>query len=89
LSWANWSGSRYQLLARLVAVLLGGVAGTYLGLFFGPGVEQSHWWSRFATDISIYFTGAALSTGVATVLGVIEMRQARSRLEATARPLRR
>jgi hypothetical protein len=41
-------------------VLAGGIAGAYLGSIYGPGVDPTYWWSRFATDTTIHLSAAAL-----------------------------
>ena len=89
LAWVI-AGLRWRrVVASVLTVLVAGIAGAYIGLFFGPGLDETYWWSRYGTGIAVHVGGATVSLTVATTFGLIEMRQARSRLEATARPLRR
>ena len=71
LAWMSLSPRWYLLLGWVMLVLAGGIVGAYLGSIYGPGVDPTYWWSRFATDPTIYLSAAALSTIVATILGLI------------------
>ena len=71
LGWMSLSPRWYLLLGWAMLVLAGGIAGAFLGSIYGPGVDPTYWWSRFATDTTIYLSAAALSTIVATILGLI------------------
>ena len=71
LAWMSLSPRWYLLLGWVLLVLAGGIVGAYLGSIYGPGVDPTYWWSRFATDPTIYLSAAALSTIVATILGLI------------------
>jgi len=87
LGWMNLDRRWYFVLRVVLIVLAGGVAGAYLGRFYGPGVEPGWWWSRYATDSTVHLVAAALSTGIATVLGLIDQVQSRSRLQAYVKPM--
>ena len=80
LGWMSLDRRWYFVLGSLVIILAGGIAGAYLGRFYGTGVDSTYWWSRYATDSSVYLFGAALSTGIATILGLIDQARARARL---------
>jgi hypothetical protein len=71
LGWMSLSPRWHLLLGWVMLVLAGGIVGAYLGSIYGPGVDPTYWWSRFATDPTIYLSAAALSTIVATILGLI------------------
>jgi hypothetical protein len=71
LGWMSLSPRWYLLSGWAMLVLAGGIAGAFLGRIYGPGVDPTYWWSRFATDSTIYLSAAALSTIVATILGLI------------------
>ena len=86
LGWMNLDRRWYLVLSSVVMVLAGGVAGAYLGRFSGPGVDPTYWWSRFATDTTVHLAAAALSTGIATVLGLIDLMYARCRLQPWVTP---
>lgn len=73
LGWINWSWSRYWAIGTLLPVIASGVLGAYLGLAFGPGVDPTYWWSRFATDTTIYLTAAIGGTVCATAIGLVLM----------------
>ena len=87
LGWMNLDRRWYFVLRSVLIVLAAGVAGAYLGRFYGPGVEPGWWWSRFATDQTVHVVGAALSVGIATILGLIHQVQTRSRLQAYVKPM--
>ena len=69
LAWGNLNRSTVRLVSSALFVVLAGVAGAYVGVSYGPGVDTSYWWSRYATDITIHFAGAALSAAVAAHWG--------------------
>jgi hypothetical protein len=71
LAWMSLGPRWYLILGWVMLVLAGGIAGAYLGSIYGPGVDPTYWWSRFATDTTIHLSAAALSTIVATMLGLI------------------
>jgi hypothetical protein len=71
LAWMSLGPRWHLLLGWVLLVLAGGIVGAYLGSIYGPGVDPTYWWSRFATDTTIYLSAAALSTIVATILGLI------------------
>jgi hypothetical protein len=71
LGWINWSLNRYWVIATLLPVLGSGVLGAYLGSIYGPGVDQTYWWSRFATDTTVYLTAAIGGTVCATTIGIV------------------
>jgi hypothetical protein len=71
LGWMSLTPRWYLLLGWVMLVLAGGIVGAFLGRIYGPGVDPTYWWSRFATDPTIYLSAAALSTIVATILGLI------------------
>ncbi len=89
LAWVIPGRRLLRVVASVLVVLAAGIVGAYIGLSFGPGLDATYWWSRYATDITVHVGGAALSLAVATAFGLIEMRRTRTRFEATARPLRR
>jgi hypothetical protein len=71
LAWMSLSPRWHLILGWAMLVLAGGIAGAFLGSIYGPGVDPTYWWSRFATDTTIHLSAAALSTIVATILGLI------------------
>jgi hypothetical protein len=86
LGWMNLERHWYFILGLGTLVLVGGIAGAYLGRFYGPGAATGYWWSRFATDSTIHLVAAALSTGVATALGLADLMYTRTRLKARGKP---
>jgi hypothetical protein len=71
LGWMSLGPRWYLVLGWAMLVLAGGIAGAFLASVYGPGVDPTYWWSRFATDTTIHLSAAALSTVVATILGLI------------------
>jgi hypothetical protein len=85
LGWINWGLNRYWMLGTLLPVIGGGVLGAYLGLAYGPGVDPTYWWSRFATDTTIYLTAAIGGTICATAIGLVIMISSAARLKSRHR----
>jgi hypothetical protein len=71
LGWMSLGPRWYLVLGWAMLVLAGGIAGAFLASVYGPGVDPTYWWSRFATDTTIHLSAAVLSTVVATILGLI------------------
>ena len=67
----------------LAAAFLGAV----LGRIVGSGVEQGFWWSKSSTDSTVHLVAAALSTLVATIIGLLFPRRSHSGSETSGRPL--
>ena len=82
LGWVNWGLNRYWVIGTLLPVIGSGVLGAYLGLIYGPGVDQTYWWSRFATDTTIYLTAAIGGIVCATAIGLISMISSAMRLKS-------
>lgn len=70
LAWTNWTLRRHWMVGNLVLVLAAGTAGAYLGRAYGPGVDATYWWSRFAVDPTIYLIAAIGGLAVATLIGL-------------------
>jgi len=70
LAWTNWTLRRRWMVGNLVLVLAGGTVGAYLGRIYGPGVDPTYWWSRFAIDPNIYLIAAIGGLAVATLIGL-------------------
>ena len=87
LAWTNPQRPWYVVSGSVLLVLLGGIGGAYLGRAYGPGVDQTYWWSRFATDTTLHLGAGILSAFVATVLGLMEHRRFRSRLGRHGNPI--
>jgi hypothetical protein len=88
LAWMSLDLRWYLALGWLVLVLAGGIAGVYLASIYGPGVDPTYWWSRFATDTTIHLSAAALSTIVATILGLSNGIRTKARRQARFKDLR-
>ena len=89
LPWINLGRRWYVISGAVAIVLAAGVAGAYLGLLLGPGVDPTYWWGRFAMDSTVHLAAGGLSTFVATVLGLIDLKYTRSRLQSYAGPIDR
>jgi hypothetical protein len=70
LGWINFSLNRYWGLVILAIVLTASVVGVYLGRAYGPGVDPTYWWSRYAIDTTIHLAAAGLGTVAATAIGL-------------------
>ena len=83
LGWINFRLNRYWGSTILALVLTASVVGVYLGRAFGPGIDPTYWWSRYAVDTTIHLAAAVGGTIVATVIGLTQQiilgRQSNSR----------
>ena len=86
LGWINLRWNRYWSLGMWVAVCAGAVLGVYIGYIFGPGVDTSYWWSRFALDTTIHISAAVAGTLTATVIGITQQSLELWRAQSRPRP---
>ncbi len=70
LVWMDSTLRWYWILITAAVVFAGGAAGAYLGRAYGPGVDSSYWWSRFAVDTTIYLAAATSGIIVSTIIGL-------------------
>ena len=70
LAWMDSKLRWYWILIAAAVVFAGGAGGAYLGRAYGPGVDSSYWWSRFAVDTTIYLTAATSGIIVSTIIGL-------------------
>ncbi len=70
LAWMNLSLRWYWILGSLLLVLVGSSGGAYLGHIYGPGPDPTYWWSRYASDKTIYLTAAIGGIAISTILGL-------------------
>ncbi len=70
LAWMNLSLRWYWILGTLLLVLVGSIGGAYLGHIYGPGPDPTYWWSRYASDKTIYLTAAIGGIALSTILGL-------------------
>ena len=89
LAWMNLRLRWYLVLGFLLLVLIAGVTGAYIGHFYGPGVDPTYWWSRFAVDTTIHLSAAIGGIIVATLLGLISDQFITSRAKPRFWPLER
>ena len=87
LAWVNVNYSWRMMLIFGLIVLAAGIVGAYLGRIYGPGPDSTYWWSRFATDRTVYWVAAGLSTGVATIWGLADLVYSRTRSHARITPM--
>ncbi len=71
LGWMNLTSRRSLLIAFLVLVIVGGIAGAYLGFLYGQRVEPGYLGRRYTLDSSIHFGTAIGAIVTATALGLI------------------
>ena len=70
LAWMDSTLRWYWILLMAGMVLAGCAAGAYLGRAYGPGVDPSYWWSRYAVDNTIHLGAATGGVIVATAIGL-------------------
>ena len=71
LGWMNLSLNRYHALGCFSATVAAGIVGVYVGIEYGPGVDLTYWWSRFAVDTTVHLTAAILGTFAAAVIRLL------------------
>jgi len=71
LGWMNLTSRRSLIIAFVVLVIIGGIAGAYLGFIYGQGIEPGYLGRRYALDSTIHFGAAIGAIVTATVLGLI------------------
>ena len=69
LAWMNSTLRWYWIGGSIALVLAGSTAGAFLGRTYGPGVDPTYWWSRYAVDPTIYLFAAIGGIAVATLIG--------------------
>lgn len=72
LGWMNLSLSRYRALGFLSATIAAGIVGIYVGRAYGPGVDPTYWWSRFAVDPTVHLAGVVIATFTAAVIRLLQ-----------------
>ena len=68
--WMDPTLRWYWILITIGVILVGATAGMYLGLAYGPGVDPTYWWSRFAVDNTIHLGAAVGALIVSTAIGL-------------------
>ncbi len=90
LAWMNPSRNAFINLGIFLLVLLGSIAGSYIGHFYGPGVDPDDFRELFAIDSTIHFgaaTGGIIVSATAGVICQVRSRE-RSRSRILDMPLR-
>ena len=70
LAWVSLRWNRYTSAGVLACVCAIGIIGVYVGLEYGPGVDPTYWWSRFAIDSTVHVSAATHATVLATLIGL-------------------
>ena len=70
LVWMDSTSRWYRILLNAALVFVAGAVGAYLGSAYGPGVDPTYWWSRFAVDPAIYLAAATSGLIVSTTIGL-------------------
>ena len=70
LAWVNPTHRWYWILGGLALVLTGSTLGAFLGRAYGPGVDPSYWWTRFAVDTTIPLGAAIAGISISTAIGL-------------------
>ena len=71
LGWMNLTSRRTLMLAFILLVLAGGVAGAYLGFLYGERAEPGVLGRRYTIDNAIHFGAAIGGTILSTILGLL------------------
>ncbi len=71
LGWMNLTSRRSLLIAFVVLVVIGGIAGAYLGFRYGQSVEEGYLGRRYTLDSAIHIGAAIGAIVTATALGLI------------------
>ena len=69
--WMNLTPRWYFITGSLLLVLLGGLAGTYIGLVFGQYVAPTYMGRQYTIDNSVHFGASIGGILVSTVLGLL------------------
>ena len=69
--WMNLASRWYFITGSLLLVLLGGLAGTYIGLVFGQYVEPTYMGRQYTIDNSLHFGAGIGGIIVSTTLGLL------------------
>ncbi len=69
--WMNLASRWYFITGSLLLVLLGGLAGTYIGLVFGQYVEPTYMGRQYTIDNSLHFGAGIGGITVSTALGLL------------------
>ena len=71
LGWMNLTSRRSLIIAFVVLVIIGGIAGAYLGFLYGQRVEPGYLGRHYKLDSTIHFGAAIGAIVTATALGLI------------------
>ena len=82
LAWMNSSFHLPLRLGILLLVLLGSIAGTYIGHNYGPGVDPDDFRELFAIDSTIHLAAAAGGIIVATIVGLLSQVRTPNRIKS-------
>ena len=69
--WMNLTPRWYFITGSLLLVLLGGLAGTYIGLVYGQYVEPTYMGRQYTIDNSLHFGAGIGGIIVSTTLGLL------------------
>ena len=72
LGWISLRWNRYSAIGILALVCGVSIAGVYVGLAYGPGIDPTYWFSRWALDPYVVVISAAMGTAAATLVGLIQ-----------------
>ena len=69
--WMNLTLRWYLIAGSLLLVLIGGLAGTYIGLVYGQYVEPTYLGRHYTIDNSLHFGAGIGGITVSTALGLL------------------
>ena len=82
LPWMHSTPNPLLRLGGFLLVLVGSMAGTYIGHFFGPGVDPDDFRELFAIDTTIHLAAAGGGVVMATAVGYLAQIRRPDRLKS-------
>ena len=82
LAWMNSNFNPLLGLGIFLLVLLGSIAGSYIGHLYGPGVDPDDFRELFAIDFTIHLAAAGGGMIVATTVGLLSQARPPDRLKS-------
>jgi hypothetical protein len=72
LPWINTRQPITPILTKIIITIFVAIIALYIAKHLDSGVDQTYWWSKYATSTILHISAAITSTAVAILLHVIE-----------------